>query len=252
MQEVQNSSPEKVNDIHLSFDDFEISEDSFKPVTKGLGFHHDQKKSSYFKNQSTPKSEVTNKTMTVQGVLNPLSTKNQNQAKNQAPKGLEAFYSNLDAEVPPPIQMKPETTDSLKLKVSETKKSEANIALQFLAYLIDVGLILTSVLAMVTLLIYISGLNAQSFLNVVGVNDALKFGASFFSIFYVLYFTILDLNSSPGKIIFGLKLMRLDGKAPSVYNTFMRSFICLISFFALGLPMLLDFQGRLSDTKVVK
>lgn len=252
MQEMQNSSQEKVNNIHISFDDFEISEESFKPVTKGLGFHQDQKKSSYFKASQVQKSEPVARNTSAQSILNPLSNKNQVQAKTQAPKGLEAFYGNLDNEVPPPIQMKKETIDSKSVKIEEGNVGDTNIFLQFCAYIVDLGLILTSVLAMITLLIFISGLDAQGFLNVVGLNDAIKFGLSFFSIFFILYFTILDLNNSPGKIIFGLKLVRLDKKSPTVYNTFMRSFICLISFFALGLPTILDFQGRLSDTKVIK
>jgi len=50
----------------------------------------------------------------------------------------------------------------------------------------------------------------------------------------------------------GIRLLKTDNTNVSVKNTFTRALVSLLSVVALFLPMLLDFQGRLSDTKVVK
>ena len=88
--------------------------------------------------------------------------------------------------------------------------------------------------------------------RLISTQDLIVFTSSIFSIYYLLYFTILDLSTSPGKTIMGIRLLRTDNKNVAVKNTFIRALISLVSSVALFLPMLLDFQGRLSDTKVVK
>ena len=50
----------------------------------------------------------------------------------------------------------------------------------------------------------------------------------------------------------GIRLLRTNDKNVEVKHTFTRALISLLSFVALFLPMVIDFQGRLSDTKVVK
>jgi hypothetical protein len=78
------------------------------------------------------------------------------------------------------------------------------------------------------------------------------FGASSFSIFYLSYFSILDLQSTPGKSLLNLHLLRENNKEVSLRDSFFRSVITLLSFVTLGLPCLIDFQGKLTDTKVVE
>ena len=92
----------------------------------------------------------------------------------------------------------------------------------------------------------------QMLARIISNQDLIAFTASIFSIYYLLYFTILDLSASPGKTILGLRLIKTDNTSVSVKHTFTRALISLFSSIALFLPMLLDFQGRLSDTKVVK
>ena len=67
-----------------------------------------------------------------------------------------------------------------------------------------------------------------------------------------MYFSILDLSNSPGKTILGIRLVKSDDTQVSAKQTFTRALITLLSGVALFLPTLLDFQGRLSETKVVK
>ncbi len=73
-----------------------------------------------------------------------------------------------------------------------------------------------------------------------------------FSIFYIGYFTISDIGISIGKRVFNLKLVTLEGNNVDLQFTFLRSFLCLFSVFALFIPLIFDFQGKLSNTKIIQ
>ena len=102
------------------------------------------------------------------------------------------------------------------------------------------------------LLVLASGIELKMYSRLINNQELLIFGSSIFSIYYIMYFTILDLSASPGKTIMGLRLIRTDKAELSVKYTFTRALVSLLSGVALFLPMLLDFQGRLSETRVVK
>ncbi len=78
--------------------------------------------------------------------------------------------------------------------------------------------------------------------------------APLFLSFYLFYFTILDRegNKTFGKKIFSLKLQSKFKSNIDLVQSFSRAFISMISFLAFGLPFILDFQGKLTDTLVVK
>jgi uncharacterized RDD family membrane protein YckC len=123
---------------------------------------------------------------------------------------------------------------------------------QFFAWVIDVLVIASFVALTEALLVLASGIELRMYSRLISSNDLAIFSAAIFSIYYLLYFTILDLSASPGKTVFGIRLAKANGREVSVKHTFLRALISLVSGVALFLPMLLDFQGRLSDTKVVK
>lgn len=254
MDQQQNlfSDTPKKTPISVNLDEFEISEESFKPVTKGLGFHNDQKRAAAFKpapKEIKPFASSLPKTNT-HALLNEISTTNKTTSSKVVPSGLEAFYG-----------AKPEVVSNLETgpnplfekEIAELKKVQlASSTAQLFAWTID--LLLVSSFAFVTtlLLILVSGMSFQSFIRIVPAEDLIVFGSVLFSIYYLLYFTILDLSGTPGKTIFGIRLVRANDKQVEVKHTFTRAFISLLSFVALCLPMIIDFQGRLSDTKVVK
>ena len=70
--------------------------------------------------------------------------------------------------------------------------------------------------------------------------------------YYLLYFTILDLIGSPGKNLVGIRLIRNDGGRLHFRHTFVRSIITILSSAVLFFPLLMDFQGKLTDTKIVR
>lgn len=249
-QETHSFSSSKSNTpIQVTLDDFNISEESFKPMTKGLGFHQEQKKASF--KPAAKEIKNLNKEIKAVSLLGPLSKENVAAATKIMPSGLEAFYS---AKAAPSVQNSLENDFDLKVEEKETKTNVkiAPASLQFFAWAVDVLVVLSFVAVTGALLVLASGIQMDMLIKIIATRDLVLFGSAIFSIYYLLYFTIMDLSASPGKTIFGLRVLKTDNSNVSVKNTFTRAVISLCSSVALFLPMLLDFQGRLSDTKVVK
>jgi uncharacterized RDD family membrane protein YckC len=230
------------NPISLSFDDFEITAESFRPVTKGLGFHQEQQKTN-FKQISRTKIEK----IRSQAPLGNMLRGNETRIKNLAPMGLEAFYG---ATAPVPEIMLPELDKDIARPAVVLKN--VSPVIQLFAWIIDVAVILSSVVITGVALMLASRINFGLIQKLVSSQDLMLFTSSIFAIYYILYFTILDISSSPGKTIFGIRLVGTDQNTLTMKNTFIRSLVSLFSLLAFCFPLLLDFQGRLSDTRIVK
>ena len=241
--------------IQIDLDEFQISEDTFKPMTKGLGFHQDTKRPSFKPSPKEVKSFGSTKSPvnpTLSSIPTTLSQPNTKAVlNNHMPSGLEAFYGTRPAEVPEQNLFERPIKEEAKKDKTLTVKS-APQSLQFMAWIVDVLVILSFVALTGALLVFASGIEFQMYSRIISPQDLASFAAAIFSIYYLLYFTILDLSATPGKTIFSLRLVKVDGGEVSVKHTFARALISLCSGVALFLPMLLDFQGRLSETKVVK
>lgn len=250
------STPKKnASPIQVNLDEFNISEDSFKPMTKGLGFHQEQKRSSFKSIPKEVKPFGTDRTKPlVAAILGPLGKQNATTASLHSPTGLEAFYGAKGNSGNHNQQTSLDSKTEFRDEKIETKASYkvASLGTQFIAWMIDL-LVVTSFVAVTgALLVFTSGIQYQMFARLISTQDLLAFTTALFSIYYLLYFTILDLSASPGKTIMGIRLLKMDNANVGVKHTFTRALISLLSSVALFLPMLLDFQGRLSDTKLVK
>lgn len=249
------STPKSLAPIQVNLDDFNISEDSFKPMTKGLGFHHEQKRSSF---KPAPKEVkpfgVARTQPKAAAILNTLSNKNTAAASQHMPTGLEAFYGTKGISSNQVQQN--DTSKKIEMfeeaRESKTSSKLASPSMQLFAWAIDLLVIASFVAVTGALLVLASGIQYEMFARLISKQDLGIFTASIFSIYYLLYFTILDLSASPGKTIIGIRLVKTDNTNVSVKHTFTRALVSLLSSIALFLPTLLDFQGRLSDTKVVK
>ncbi|MDD4976262.1 MAG: RDD family protein [Bacteriovorax sp.] len=254
-----SSSPKPTTLIQVNLDEFNISEDSFKPMTKGLGFHQDQKRASFKPSSKEVKPFGTARTQPkAAAMLSSLAGGQAAKASAQhLPTGLEVFYG---AKGNPGNQNQIKNQNILETKLDfseekiETKTTykTASVGAQFFAWVVDLLVVVSFVAVTGALLVFASGIQFQIFARLISTQDLIVFTAAIFSIYYLLYFTILDLSASPGKTIMGIRLLRADNKNVTVKNTFTRALISLLSSVALFLPMLLDFQGRLSDTKLVK
>ena len=248
-----------VKPIQIDLDEFEISEDTFKPMTKGLGFHQDTKRPS-FKPSPKEVKPFGSPTTPLGKSLNSIaaSTIGQtNTAKpvmgNQLPSGLEAFYGKTKEQPSTDTNLFEQKITKAEAKASASSNLKTTPQMsQFLAWVVDVLVIASFVTLTGALLVFASGIDYRMYSRLISPQDLAAFTAAIFSIYYLLYFTILDLSATPGKTIFGIRLVKADNGSVSVKHTFGRALISLFSGIALFLPMLLDFQGRLSDTKVVQ
>lgn len=259
MDKENNSTLSKITPpIKIDLDEFNISEDTFKPMTKGLGFHQDTKRPSFkpapkeVKMFGSAKSSVN---QTLSSISTSIGAPKTSRTTNQMPSGLEAFYgtkatttSESQNLFEKPIHAKSEIKQE---KVLSSKKT-APQTLQFFAWIIDILMIVSFVALTGVLLVFASGIEFTMYSRLISPKELSIFTATIFSIYYLLYFTILELSATPGKTIFGIRLVTNSGREVSVKHTFTRALISLFSGIALFLPMLLDFQGRLSDTKVIK
>ena len=253
------SSPKPTNPIQINLDEFNIDEDSFKPMTKGLGFHQEQKRTSFKPLPKEVKPFGTARTQPKASAV--LSSMPGSQAAkvsaSHMPTGLEAFYG-AKGNPGNQNQIISQNDHEKKLELNDISVSNkvnyeaASIGIQFFAWIVDLLVVASFVAITGALLVFASGIQFQILVRLISTQDLMAFTSAIFSIYYLLYFTILDLSASPGKTIMGIRLLKTNNTNVTVKNTFTRALVSLLSSVALFLPMLLDFQGRLSDTKVVK
>lgn len=254
-----NEQKSKKNSIVLSFDDQEDFE--FKPLTKGLGFHHTEKKQTQVRtqtgvmNRSVSAASARKSIPTTPGLK---STPTQKLATpNSLPQELKAFYeSPAEAQVPALPTARVPQAQEVKVPVSSPILSEEIMSapriIQLGAWLVDVVVIALFVVATMSALFFMLGLEFSSWKEVLLMDRNYIVPLSLFAIYYVLYFGILDLVGGVGKTLMGLKVVaRVPGEKISFFKTLLRSIVSLLSLGAFGLPHIVDFQGKLSDTEVV-
>lgn len=255
MNKEPNSTSSKITPpIKIDLDEFQISEDTFKPMTRGLGFHQDTKRPSFKPSPKVTQAFGSAKTPVNQSLSSIGATpKSSTPNAAQMPSGLEAFYGAKPADpVAQNLFEKPQVTKEEAKKEKQASLKTAPQTAQLFAWVVDVLVIASFVALTGALLVFASGIELDMYSRLISAQDLGIFTSAIFAIYYLLYFTILELSATPGKTIFGIRLVTASGSEVTVKHTFARALISLVSGVALFLPMLLDFQGRLSDTKVVK
>ncbi|MCO4792943.1 MAG: RDD family protein [Bacteriovoracaceae bacterium] len=240
INETQNNDVENKEAIVFDFDDNDFD---FKPITKGLGFHKDKKEEKRTRVKPKKSPSVINNFTNSEAPTAP-------QAQNTE---LEAFYSNSQPAMRSDFdQIKSKPISKQRKAKKKIKLQEAPAFNQFCAFAIDFIMISMATGLTLGLLIAISGFEYSLLVKSLGELEVTKYVLSLFMIFYMSYFTILDIAGTVGKSAMGIKLVSSDGQKLKMKHTFVRAFVSLLSFVALGLPNLVDFQGKLSDTKLVK
>ena len=123
---------------------------------------------------------------------------------------------------------------------------------QFQAWIVDFIIISTGLgLSLSLLLVWVANLNFSTVLELLHKGELLEYLILSFVIFYMAYFTFLDLPSSPGKILAKIKLVKTNNSPVTIRESFLRSAFTILSSFILFLPLLMNFPGKLSRTKLV-
>lgn len=223
MQEITHSSQPKKNSIPVM--DFDVEEFDFKPLTKGLGFHHGKDSQPKARTYTKPTHRPAQRTVT------PVSK------RTQSTPEISLDLPTAKVETPLEKTVKP-----------KKKIRNARMGVQFTSFVFDL-----------IILFGFQGLLNYSFMKVVNLNNISQFiqftwieQLAFFCFTYLFYFTVLDLIASPGKKIFNLRMKSTVSKKVTIDQTLIRSVVSLCSFILLFMPLVFDFQGKLSDTRVIE
>ncbi|MCF8058154.1 MAG: RDD family protein [Bacteriovoracaceae bacterium] len=235
--------------ITLNLDEFDIDSYDFKPVTKGLGFHDPLEKGTKPRSRMIPKAD--SKETLFSGhksynkkVTNHLQNTPTTVSDPSLMSGIDALYGKTISENPMTLTKKEKNKVTLR---------EASLGEMMGSYIIDV-----SIIAFITLILFASFfafafkmLQIEMILNFLTVS--MPYVSIIAALIYLTYFSILEPVGTIGKKLFGLGCY-LSGtkKRATIKNSFLRSIISLLSLPLLGVPMIFDFQGKLSDTSVMK
>ena len=240
------------------FEDFNFDDLSFKPINKGLGFHHNEKRASFKKPEVTTVRKHMGKPLAKESMTQPQGVKvvqtgisnlgvTQNISTVTSKSNLDMFYGDSSKNTFATKQ----SALSEKLEAKVIQKEEVSHFISFVSWLVDLISITLFVLVTITLFVLVSGIEFNELLALVSESDQILFVYLVFSSIYILYFSILDLASSPGKALLGLNLEKTDGSNLSLTNTFLRSLVSLLSIFSLGVLSFLNLSGKISKTRIV-
>jgi uncharacterized RDD family membrane protein YckC len=245
----------EIPDIKFNIDEFDIENYDFKPLTEGLGFHKDQKKKAITtrstQGQSLPRPSTVVKQRAKSAGVATLASRNKgivtqvSQAHSSVKfdRGLEAFYrddpltTEADKEVEPV---------SKERKVVVLADSAERVMAFFLDYIL--------IFALTGLTFYGFSYIAEVPIDVfmaTATKSLLLLGALLHVLFFLFYFSVLDIAGTVGKRLFGITLESVDGKL-GLGETFLRSLIVLFSIPLLGLPIFINLQDKLTDTRVIR
>lgn len=220
-----NSEPKRV----ALFDDNEDFE--FKPLSEGLGFHHEEKISIQ------PQVTVSKTSITKTVRLNPGQSTVSNNS-NFIQSDLALFYENKSA----PVQ---EVMDE------PIVESEALKAIRFAAYFIDftmVALVTSFTLGLVS---QMTGIDFVEQLTSLEEMSLISVGFIFFS-YYFVYFTLLEKMQGKtfGMDLFGLKLKPKN--EISLVGVFLYEMTILLGFLSFGLTNYFNLPELICGIKVIE
>jgi uncharacterized RDD family membrane protein YckC len=229
----------------MSNDDFSMEDFDFKPITSGLGFHHNKS------NEVRP--VFTEKTLPTP-VPTPMSAPIAQPTRQQQPNkemavyqnDLSMFYNNASAQPAPVMQ-------SAREEKIEKVYDLATRPQRVIAYLLDLSLIagvLGIVLTVMARTISMDLLEVWSAFP----NEITPLVLVLFAGFYLIYFSIFEKSpgSTLGKNLMNIKVVNRQDEVQSFNVLFGRSVITLLNFLSLGLFSWFDLQNKVTNTKVIR
>ena len=149
-----------------------------------------------------------------------------------------------------------ESPTPVSKEASIPKKQSAQdpppLHLQLAAYLTDVAIVsLTTGLTLGFFSIILLGkLDYRPFLEGIFQGQMATGFLLLYGLYYMAYFTLMETSCTVGKEFFGIETLETSGARPSLYRSFLRSLVALLSIFALFLPLLFKLQDKISQTQV--
>ncbi len=219
-----NTTPPVIDDIEFEF----------KPITSGLGFHHQK--------TTDIKPVFTERTVTV----NPLPQ------THQAPKKEMNVYQNDLSLFYGQTQATPDAIPEIKLPEEKYYRlaSKSQRVFAYLSDLLLVASILGIVLTVMARTISMDLMDVWSQYP----NEITPLVLTLFCGFYLIYFSVFEKTSQStlGKSLFGLRVVTSSDKSLSLAALFVRSVVSLLNFISLGLFSYFDLQNKVTDSKVIR
>jgi uncharacterized RDD family membrane protein YckC len=227
LEQVKNkkAAPEVMEEFELDF----------KPITSGLGFHHQK--------ATEIKPIITEKTVAMSSVNSFQSPKKD---MNVYQNDLAMFYNQGQGQINEMPMPELKVTEEVSFKLASGTH-------RVFAYLTDL-LLVSSVLALVvTVMARTIRMDLMEIWSQYP-NEITPLVMTLFCGFYLLYFSIFEKSghSTLGKNLFGLKVMSIDNQAMSLVSLLARSTVSLLNFVSLGLFCYFDLQNKITSSKVVR
>jgi len=242
----QEPPVKKVNNVIHQFLNSEEGDDfCFKPITKGLGFHHENKR-------RTAKLELRNATTAPSShAARPVKKESPGHSFFTSTKLLNT-HTSLESSIPKTQVPRASNASSFVSKILAPKNEVAPLWIEAASLILDTIIVASSVIFLDICMGFIAFSDALGFFTKLKFIDLLVFDSILFVLFHSFYFTIMDINGTLGKLLLKIKLVQRYGGPVELKHTFTRSVIVLLSSLVIFVPLLFDFQGKLSDTKIVK
>jgi uncharacterized RDD family membrane protein YckC len=216
-----------------SLDDIEFD---FKPITSGLGFHHQK--------ATEIKPVMTERTVTMSPLSQPVSP--MKKEMNVYQNDLSMFYNN-NQSLPQTIAI-PE----IPLPVEEKYYRLAGKSQRVFAYLIDLSLVLSLLGIVLTVMARTISMDLMDVWNQYP-NEITPLVITLFCGFYLIYFSIFEKTGPTlGKSLFSLRVTGMDDKSLSLITLIIRSTVSLLNFVSLGLFSYFDLQSKITSSKVIR
>lgn len=230
-----------------------LDELDFKPINKGLGFHHDRRASTTSYTHKIKRPLVQTSSSLAKGaqlISNSYKTRVPThetfEVENPYSPILPAFRDTRDIPVSAPaVQLK---NEEVKIK----KHVPASSFVRTMAFLVDISILvffyfLCSILLMVAL-----ELTFNKIVDGLGALDFIFTNLVMLSFIFIFYFSVLDVDKTIGKYIFKIKVQSNTNQRVNLKMTFFRAIMVLFSFGLLGIPLLLNFHNSITETIVAK
>jgi uncharacterized RDD family membrane protein YckC len=240
------------SDFEQEIDDL-MDEFDFKPITKGLGFHHSLAETSKIKTELNAQSiELKNELDTRSKKL--LSSFGDNKKTSPSIETNEVTHMG---ELAPFYNQKTKQEEIPKLfeteEMEEIRFHNASMSHRFFAYVVDLGIILF-MFAVTFVTIFIAADLPFDFINKIMVsNEILPSFILIFALFYTFYFSITDKTAHSS---FGKKLLRIkivyDDADMSLVKSFSRTLVSIIALLSFGVLTMLSVTDAITNTRVVQ
>ena len=237
METLNNQKTERTPKINLNLDEFDLDNYELSPLTQGLGFHCVKK----VRTIAQPDTGSIEKALT------------SDYQKNLYPQVPLRKLSEIGHGEPLKSRV-PNSAFQQEVRIPKKKKlRNAREVDQFCAFLIDSSIVIGSYLGIMWVFISIVDIPLEwAILKAFGFQFWSYISLLSVSMF-LFYFTLLDSSGTVGKRLMGLQLINLsNSKTMSLKQSFFRALASLLCLMFLGFPFLINFQDKISNTKLIE